>query len=239
MSGPGLFAMLAGGAKGAATIAPKGEQYTGPDGKERYVIDDSKAQLGMLRPGQHRLGDILQHPELYERYPQLADLRLYIYKEAPTPASQGLYAWYVADDNSIGINLKAFGRNPNPRDVMPELLHELQHAIQKQEGFAYGSTAEQVDKQLVEGAPTRELVMKHVDRVAREYYGAPYASLDEDAQQRVQRITAYQLQAGEIEARAVGEGYRLKRFDPRQHYDYPEGIVRRSGEDAAVVGSMQ
>src|SRR3546814_6461095 len=66
----------------------KGDWFTGPDGVDRYEIDDSQSRFDderfqefneynkSLENGDQaieRLGNLLDHPELYEAYPQLKD----------------------------------------------------------------------------------------------------------------------------------------------------------------------
>lgn len=81
-----------------------------------------------------RLGDVLIHPELYEVYPDLADLPFLYYKNDKLPDNSNTF--YFATTNLGGyIVMKG---NENWGSHLSTLLHETQHAIQNKEGFARG-----------------------------------------------------------------------------------------------------
>ena len=75
------------------------------------------------------LEDVLDFPELYEAYPQLRDYRVYGDMLGST-AYRGMYDGW----NAILLN-DMLGE----QEVLGTLLHEVQHAIQKIEGFAKGA----------------------------------------------------------------------------------------------------
>lgn len=112
--------------------------FTGEDGKWRFEINDSDAALNLSsieaaypRAGVTRYdalaGDILDHPRLFAAYPQLRDTPVTVWSDA-------------ASDTVEGSNL--FGqiaiRANSEADILSTLLHELQHSVQTQEGFAEG-----------------------------------------------------------------------------------------------------
>lgn len=78
-----------------------------------------------------RLGDVLDHPDLFAAYPALADIPV-----RPVPLNSALNGLKgaVYSDGSIGV---AGGK---PDEVLSTLLHEVQHKIQDIEGFAQGDT---------------------------------------------------------------------------------------------------
>lgn len=122
--------------------------FKGADSRWRQEIDDSKATVNPkafktitaehIGPGGKKitqefnpsLGDILDHPELYKAYPDLRHIEVIPFKEG----EQYGRAAYNASNDTIEL-----GKNFAIEDV----LHEVQHAIQKREGFAKGGSPAQ------------------------------------------------------------------------------------------------
>lgn len=122
------------------------------DGKLRAEIDASQAQL-KTAPGmpylsrldllaedirylknprkEGVLSDYLDYSELYDAYPRLKKMSVYVFKDRNRQEA----GWYDPQDDSIAINLSSLGPLWNQRST---LLHEIQHAIQEYEGFAEG-----------------------------------------------------------------------------------------------------
>ena len=115
--------------------------HIAPDGKLRIQISDKDAQLTedsgkFLRQyknknGEHRyrkeqckLGDIFEHELLFDLYPALKDLPVYISGTSTYASGMGRY-----------INLST---TETPSRIRQSILHEVQHIIQKYEGFARG-----------------------------------------------------------------------------------------------------
>jgi hypothetical protein len=131
----------------------------GPEGHWRFEIDDSKSEIKSLpsperldsfdstvgidyletdptkRVGARsfivgeRLDQVLEHPDLFRHYPQLANLPVFM--EDLEPREKGYF-----DGVSIVLN-----SNANPIEIQSTLHHEIQHAIQAIEGFAHGAQA--------------------------------------------------------------------------------------------------
>ncbi len=78
----------------------------------------------------YELQDYLDYPALYEAYPQLKHLSVAF--EALEP---GVYGVFHRNKNMIILK-----RGADASSIKSSLLHELQHAIQKIEGFAGGSS---------------------------------------------------------------------------------------------------
>lgn len=113
--------------------------FKGADNKIRYEIDDSLAAFKQpwknIIGSRGRLGDMLDHPELFEAYPLLRNL------EVRTDKSLGLEAgnfspsnWTIRLDPALGSH-----------DAMRTLLHEIQHGVQNVEGFARGAGSASLD----------------------------------------------------------------------------------------------
>ena len=118
-----------------------------PDNKWKWEIDDSGAKIdkdsfieyeGDLAANQRRLSSILKHDKLYEAYPDLAHVEVSIsikksnentgsFREA-TRTNLDYY------DPTIKVYATSFTK---AKEI---LLHEIQHYIQSEEGFARGSS---------------------------------------------------------------------------------------------------
>lgn len=87
-----------------------------------------------------KLSDILDHKELYDSYPGLKNIEVTI-----APLKGNKYGQFIEEKprteissgnpGKIEINAKNF-----PKDLRSTLLHEIQHAIQRNEGFARGAS---------------------------------------------------------------------------------------------------
>lgn len=146
--------------------------FKGVDGKWRFEIDDSQASIKTdppIQPGgdgqqaHWLLGDILDHPRLFTAYPALSDVRVV------TAAGNG--ASYSEQLREITVPARGAWREGDGR--LSQLLHEIQHAIQHDEGFAKG------------GSP---------DALAREY-GQARARLHFLEQEPDYQVAAKQLDA--------------------------------------------
>lgn len=107
------------------------------DRKWKFEIPDTEAKLneGVLRGSERainvpaygvKLNEILQHPELYENYPQLANTSV---RSSFNPG-----AFYNEDADLIGIGFT------DKDSYLSNLLHETQHTVQGIENFARGSS---------------------------------------------------------------------------------------------------
>jgi hypothetical protein len=137
--------------------------YKGEDDKLRSVISDNAAKTKNL-PGsgeKAKLGDVLDHPQLFELYPELKDIDVVGAsiggKEGSFTASRG-----KGDPGTIkisGVGQKFIdsmrlddGTQATESDIRSVLLHETQHAIQSIEKWIPGGSPKQflpkdVDKQ--------------------------------------------------------------------------------------------
>jgi len=131
--------------------------FKGKDGQMRFEIDDSKAdyipdavtedlknevmaatnwdsdkaQRYMDRNGADTTASkVLLHPELYKAYPEIQSNPVKIQDLSKTPYD----GYFTPDVSLIGVNSKSSeGRNT--------ILHELQHLVQKTEGFDRGTNS--------------------------------------------------------------------------------------------------
>lgn len=110
--------------------------FWGPDSKWRFEIGDQGSRLtpekatDLMFDGQPIVvGDMLQHRDLYRQYPDLKDMPLHL-----VPGLRQGMGFYDPETRSITIDPLMSEEN-----IHKVLLHELQHAIQDKEGFAFGT----------------------------------------------------------------------------------------------------
>ena len=120
--------------------------FKNPDEGWRYEISDANARMKlpmseMLESklfgptkGNYKLSDVLEHPELYKAYPDVAEVPFTV-REGFMDYRKGLQGW--RGDNGIGLT-------PYVQDPLGTLLHEAQHEIQGKENWAQGGNANTV-----------------------------------------------------------------------------------------------
>lgn len=99
--------------------------FTPSDGVRRNEISDHEAGLeNTPRMGEtKRLDEALYHPDLFENYPQLRDVKVKM-----GGADEGALGGYDPQTRTIHL----MPHDPDPRST---ILHETQHAIQHEEGI--------------------------------------------------------------------------------------------------------
>ncbi len=88
-------------------------------------------RMKALETDKPRVADILYHPELFEAYPQLKNVEIQFTKKG----SQSNAEW-LPTENIIRVN-----KDLPTEQAKNSLLHELQHAIQKEEAWNTGADA--------------------------------------------------------------------------------------------------
>lgn len=149
--------------------------FQGPEQAWRYEINDAPAKLRypmadiaeseLFKPAKlYNLGDILDHPELFKAYPELAETGFL--KRVGFMDMGGLQGWRDPKANQIGIT-------PYAEDPLGTILHEVQHYIQEKEGFGLGGNANSV----LQSVPKQEietLTAKALDTVGSKANEAEY-----------------------------------------------------------------
>ena len=110
--------------------------HKGVDGKWRHEISDHAAKL---KPAFHAmdetsglpLHEVLDHPDLFSAYPHLRNVLVTRQLDANDGGPSG-----GADEANNRIEV---ARNLPDREAMQTVLHEMQHMVQKTEGFAKGT----------------------------------------------------------------------------------------------------
>ena len=105
--------------------------FKGTDGQWRIEISDRDSRIikKVEANNTYKLGEILKHDKLFEAYPELKDYKV----KFKDMKSNGAF-------NQITSGISISNRLANDLDSLKgTLMHEVQHAIQKREGFARGT----------------------------------------------------------------------------------------------------
>ena len=120
------------------------------DGKWRFEIDDSRMQLRTDAtdiPNYTTLGELVDAPELFEAYPDMADLSVTFHT-----LEDGQNGGYSRKFDSIELSRDLKNR---PEALLSSLIHEVQHAIQNREGFASGANPAYWNRRMENGFDSR------------------------------------------------------------------------------------
>jgi hypothetical protein len=140
------------------------------------------AQTSTVAKARVSLQDVLDHPALYEQYPQLRGVQV-IKKNL-----KGADAHATVDDaGQPVIYLDSTKLKNHPESLKENLLHEITHVIQEKEGYAKGADPDAIEKRLL--------------KEARDYTGEDRTIARDMAEGDA--WDEYQRTAGEAEARAV------------------------------------
>lgn len=182
----------------AETVRRDTGWHTGVDGKWRFEIDDSQAYIkgkvsvfgkplkanadiaSIIKANKDspyrasaKLGSILHHPDLFKAYPDLANVEVWVEKDGS--GSDGMFA---PDSNIITVRGSLSGS-----EAVSVILHEIQHAIQENEGFASGGSLDSARKVAYEkNENRRKQINEEIEELGRLRSSIPTS--DNDAYQR-------------------------------------------------------
>jgi hypothetical protein len=210
--------------------------FRGVDGKWRFEIDDSNAQLlassSEMKEGTSRpLGSVYRHPDLFSAYPDMAETPFAV-TQAYRPG-EGAIAKLPDGRHAVVAGYEPGRVTKSDLGIVDVLPHENQHLIQSAEGFSPGGSYNLLQHE------REALIREKMDwmRPVDDANGVPWRDTWDKAAAAVDspsgRMDAYTRKAGEVEARTV-----QKRMDmtpdqrrarpPWLDYDVPENqqIVR-------------
>jgi len=123
-------------------ISDKLAKLSGNKNYEDTVMDTYRAMTsaGLKKPDEEvYLKDVFNHPELFKAYPEIADYKMRILD--PSLAVRGR----KGSDNTISVRADL-----TQDEAKSTILHELQHHIQENEGFARGGSWKDFYKDLAQ-----------------------------------------------------------------------------------------
>lgn len=174
---------------------------------------DWAQQFNVEETDGERLADYLRHDALFEAYPELQNTRL-VFAELPS----GVNGQYNTDTDTITLNRNLrYGTEKT-------LVHEIQHAIQRAEGFATGSSTEYWSGEgtKAQRAQAVEQIQQQIEQLRElmEYDEESADFIESDIEQLQETLDdisqyLYENTAGEIEARDVAERLGLRAEERR------------------------
>jgi hypothetical protein len=183
------------------TWAQTGWEKNPVDGKWRYEIDDSRlqptsnfidaVQKFQNSPFQGKLGDLVQHDELFKAYPDMKNANLTV-APAGTIYPAGMMGGYGKAGNGHEESFFLAG-DQSPYQMKRTLVHEMQHAIQAREGFEPGANSNTAKQSLQKAGELQQMLGTNTPGFVRSalytYQNAP------------NDWSIYNGVAGEVEAR--------------------------------------
>ena len=151
--------------KSADEIYEETGWFTGPEGKLRMEIRDRDVTLKMdaVAVGAATdvgappsLDSVIDHPELFAAYPFLASMAV-----ESVEMREGALGSFSPFEMRLRVNQQL-----DPDEMRSVLLHEIQHAIQTEEGFARGASPRQMDT-----VTRSDITQAHILRVLEGYQG--------------------------------------------------------------------
>lgn len=124
-----------GGTEDKILWSPKGKGYLmPPDTNDPFELLKYLGRMKAETPEYTPLDKVLNHSKLFEAYPELRGIKVGEYrKTGPGDTTQGM----LRGDGTIEL------APADPKFIRSVLLHEVQHAIQRIEGFARGGAPEE------------------------------------------------------------------------------------------------
>lgn len=190
--------------------------WRGPDGQWRQEISDApmafkkdfnrreiSKETGYLPLPAEPLPDLLAHPELLQAYPELANAKMALQKNAnwlPDSAQSGRMTFRpLSKDPAFELSMSYKTQDP----ALSSTAHELQHAIQHLEGFAQGGMESDfyaAARKTLENDPafmqlSKEQQQAQVSQVAFDMYKRLMGEAEARATQKRQMLTPEQRRA--------------------------------------------
>lgn len=149
----------------AETIRQKTGWFRGADGKWRWEIDDSGMKLRTDAAdisNYTTLGELVDAPALFATYPDMKDMSVTFHN-----LERGQLGGYHRTFDSIELSREL---KQKPEALLNSLIHEVQHAIQRREGFTPGANLKYWNRKLEEGYDGRDAETRREGARLREQY---------------------------------------------------------------------
>lgn len=106
--------------------------FRNPNGDWRMEINDYNMKVKQIpKAGRAlRLGDVIDHPELFKAYPHLKKMPIKGYRGNENELNMSAMGYYLPAEQSISIRVPYGVTGRNQEQWARTLVHELQHAIQ-------------------------------------------------------------------------------------------------------------
>lgn len=162
--------------------------------KDLYTIPEPKRDVFGAVTKFTKLKDVLDHPELYKAYPEIAAVRVF-----PMPRDINAYAKVIGNDIYMSPMSK--------EEFKSILLHEVQHIIQRREGFSRGGNSleyrpQGLDKAIKDFEKAKEEFVKQAPDALVKYEGVVQAEVNgvlKNLSPELQEVIAQKIQQAKDE----------------------------------------
>ncbi|MEO5344177.1 MAG: hypothetical protein H7842_12735, partial [Gammaproteobacteria bacterium SHHR-1] len=238
----------------ARTIWRETGWYKDVDGKWRFWINDNAASIKEIGRSTGVVSDFLDHPALFDAYPEIRDIPIVLYIDPSEKTASGEYQPFVdrSDEGLFDLSEQITVTAPSADRALSVLLHEVQHVIQAIEGFAIGGSPAEMrltsDIEELIGGDKRnrsryERLLANIAQAVERGDTRRANRYQEDVNRLVRGLaySAYKRLAGEAEARNTEARFGMDSAAfPDDTNDTPreQRIVRFDGGVAAMTGSV-
>jgi hypothetical protein len=172
----------------------------------RYEIPDNRSVMKYMPDveGNKAIGSVeslFSHPDLFRAYPELRGQKLTLTKDSSRPTGSGLNA---TDKGELFVNA------PDWRTARDVTLHELQHSVQRLEGFSPGADSRYYAQQIEKGL-----------RKDPSWAGVYDFNQIKDEANKLYRGTAGEVEARNVQARKDMSPTRRESIHPWMTQDTP------------------
>jgi hypothetical protein len=123
----------------------------GMEGKMRFEIDDRAMKFKGDIKSSNRLSDIVEHDQLFNQYPEIDNVPVFITIDPKIDKSSGYF-----HGSRKGYAGELVVKAPSEDVAKDTLIHEIQHWVQQKEGFARGSQPEYETIRAMNESPASE-----------------------------------------------------------------------------------
>lgn len=208
--------------------------YRGVDGNWRWVIDSTSMRI-RIGDGETSVGmnlpDVIDYPALFEAYPAMKNVLVFfdptrqIGTAGTGLALGGVHSITMSPDN-IGLAV-----------AKTLFVHEIQHIIQRMEGFAVGSSSQMMERVLrmeIMDMVDDEMMVNLRDQKAVAVLQARRERLDRYTRYPNAGSAAYRDVAGEVEARAAEKNL-VQQSRSKKQPVFPPSLYDVAPEDQIVL----
>jgi hypothetical protein len=208
----------------------KKRAYIGPEGLRKFEIDDAASKLKFDPKSEKyfdaNLEDILEHPELFRQYPDLAKLQVTGAFGPNEKMGGGYLAPFKKGDVDLPESIEVTGANFD--EFRSSLLHEIQHAVQQREGFQPGANPEFIKRLISDLRVSKNEPQSFKDTLIGEDL---YAKTMGEAEARM------------VERRLLNSPAYNRNIHPTESYDRPLAkLLRREqiyGDDLGILPELK
>ncbi len=224
------------------------------DGRLRVELDASQARIKpdvaarimrrmagdrSERKVTFRLADILDYQALFDAYPKLAKMGVFL----SDLGARGTRAWYNRGSRNIRINTLNFTlENWDAEALRSTLLHEVQHAIQHIEGFANGNGGSNWDEYIRSaGEIEARAVQKRINMTADERAANPLNDMLEFPGEALANINppAIEVPFNLVTGAFEQEWGALRRSGNKAHIAFVQNLIAALNKDAERLARYQ